>query len=181
MIQKIILTILVTLLSANSLALCNANGAFGIKFGNKVSKGAVRLSGGKASTFYSVKVPEPNPAFDEYQVRIDTKTKKIYEVIATKIITPMPTSRLGGLNPEQIKEGEAKARNAAESFLALLSKEQQEKITRNEYGSPQWHLAIDGDAILEINGYGPWDANIRCTSLSGELELGKRVLPELFE
>ena len=179
--QKIILTIFISFFSANSLALCNMDGAFGIKFGDKVGKQAVRLSGEIASTFYSVKVPEPNPAFDEYQVRIDTKTKKIFEVIATKIITPLPTSRLGGLNPEQIKAGEAKARNAAESFLALLSKEQQEKITRNEYGSPQWHLAIDGDVILEINGYGPWDANIRCTSLSGELELGKRVLPELFE
>jgi hypothetical protein len=179
--QKIILTAIVTFFSANSFALCNADGAFGIKFGNKVSKDAVRLSGGKASTFYSVKVPEPNPAFDEYQARIDTKTKKIFEIIATKIITPMPTSRLGGLNPEQIEEGQTKARNAAESFLALLPKEQQERVTRNEYGSPQWHLAINEEVILEINGYGPWDAYIRCTSLSGELELGKRVLPELFE
>lgn len=179
--QKIILAFLITFFSAHSFSFCNADGAFGIKFGNKVSKGAVRLSGGKASTFYSIQVPEPNPAFDEYQVRIDTKTKKIFEIIATKIITPMPTSRLGGLNPEQIKEGEVKARSAAESFLALLPKEQQEKITRNEYGSPQWHLAVSEEAMLEINGYGPWDANIRCTSLSGELELGKRVLPELFE
>lgn len=179
--QKIMLAILTTFFSVNSLALCSTDGAFGIKFGNKVSKGAVRVSGGKASTFYSVKVPEPNPAFDEYQVRIDTKTKKIFEVIATKIITPMLTSRLGGLNPEQIKEGEAKARSAAESFLRLLPKEQQEKITWNEYGSPQWHLAIGEEAILEINGYGPWDANVRCTSLVGELEMGKRVLPELFE
>jgi len=179
--QKIILAFLVAFFSAHSIAFCKVDGAFGIKFGDKLGKGAVRLEGGKASAYYSVQVPEPNPAFDEYQVRIDTKTKKIFEIIALKIITPMPTTTMAGLNPEQISQGQAKARMTAENFLGLLSKEHLKEIVQNEYGSPQWHLPISEIVMLEINGYGPWDANIRCTSLLGEDELGKRVLPELYK
>jgi hypothetical protein len=179
--QNARLVFLVCFFSAHSLAFCNVDGAFGIKFGDKIGKGAIRLEGGKASTYYSVRIPDANPVFDEYQVRVDTKTKKIFEIIGLKIITPMPTSTMAGLKPEQISQGKTKARRGAETFLALLSKEQLKEVIQNEYGSPQWHLRISEQVMLEINGYGPWDANVRCTSLLGERELGKRVWPELYE
>src|SRR5688500_12693515 len=77
-------------LYAGTASACTAEGAFGIAFGSKPKRVGKKIRGNDATISYEVKPPQPDPRFDQYELRIDALTREVLEVVAIRTITPQP-------------------------------------------------------------------------------------------
>ncbi len=145
----LIRTIFVSLIIAAPtavLALCTAEGAYGIAFGQKVGFFASRAhEPGMLSpylTAYAMKPPQPDPRFDSYLVRVENDAKVIYVVTALQKLFTAESSTMPG------DEYRARVYPVLEKIAAQISQEQGVQL-KTKYGG--YYTALTPDVSLELS------------------------------
>ncbi|HTO40358.1 MAG TPA: hypothetical protein VL026_05225 [Rhizomicrobium sp.] len=156
---------------------CSRSGAYGIPFGAKPDKTAKRTEGGDASVWYAVSSPEPDPRFDKYLVRADTKTGKIFQIDAVRTIIPLDRSE--STTAAEREEAKGRARAFALEFIEALPVDARQQLV-DKYDSSHWEAVI-AETYLEISASTAWDVTVSCRDLRREREMAQRVFPELFK
>jgi hypothetical protein len=167
---------------------CDAEGAFGFKFGDRVPAFSTRLSGGDASIWYQVKPPKPDPTFNLYLARVDTSSAEIFEVVAQTTVSPQYSRPPETFTASQREEGKALAIDAVSKLYQALPEDLRQKAVVGKYDSHAWEIRVSQDVLLKIDTSIPtdmsnwaWVASASCKHISREWALAKRVMPELFE
>lgn len=168
----------IALVTCSNISLaCDAFGAYGINFGDKPDKKATKTQGGTASTWYSITPPKPDSRFDKYLIRVDTKTKEIFQIDAVRTIIPM--ERASSLTHEQRAEGQNEAKSFVNEYLTSLPANIQAGLV-DEYNTSNWKGSVAEGILLEISANFSWDVTVSCNNVSRENTMGRRVLPEMF-
>ena len=158
---------------------CDPAGAYGIAFGAKPGRAARKHPGsGKATTWYAVVPPQVDERFDRYLVRTDTGTGKIYQVDAIRTI--IPKERATGLTSGQREDGVRQAEAFARDYIATLPPVIQSQLV-DEHGTSHWEGAIADGTWMMVDVDFSWEVTVSCRDLDGELVMGKRALPEMFD
>lgn len=187
---KQVLALAASLLCCNAFAQagwCSPAGAFGLSFGDTVPFFSKRLEGGKASIWYRVKPPKPDPQFDLYIARVDAASAEIFEVQAHATVSPQYPDPPETFTKQQQAEGRASAEVLADKLLEQLPAVLRDQATPARYDAHQWQVKVDEDVVLLIGTAIPtdwtrwaWSASVSCKNLLREGAVAKRVMPELF-
>jgi hypothetical protein len=159
---------------------CGPEGAYGFTFGTKPKLFAKRLWGNDASVWYVGDAPSPDPRFDRYELKYDSETRELFEIVAIKTVTPPLTNTAEYLPPDQQEFGRRRARAFAEAYISMLGADVAAALMPDEYGGASWSGAVSKGYMLGISASGPWDVHVSCMDLGREWALGRRVAPELF-
>jgi len=153
---------------------CDAEGAFGFKFGDRVPAFSTRVSGGDASIWYLA--------------RVDTSSAEIFEVVAQTTVSPQYSRPPETFTASQREEGKALAIDAVSKLYQALPEDLRQKAVVGKYDSHAWEIRVSQDVLLKIDTSIPtdmsnwaWVASASCKHISREWALAKRVMPELFE
>lgn len=160
---------------------CAPSDAFGVGYGSRPPLDAKLESKGNAANWYELRTPKPPPQFDKLQVRANSASLEILEVIATKQITPAPSASDPPLSMERRAKGREQAKAFVLDYLALLNPETRSRLTLEKYTSATWKGMISDDIMMTVQGDDHWVVTVSCESLRLHTELGRRILPELYQ
>lgn len=146
---------------------CNADGAFGIRFGDKppVFLKPVERSGGKLQYVY--KPPQPSAQFDQYRIQADAASMRIYQVQAFRRM-PAPGSLAGRAAKEAAKQ---RSVQVLREYAASQGQDLDADYARTDQ-DPQVWTRRTGDVTAALHGDSPWSAWMSCShvTLEGELQ-----------
>lgn len=158
---------------------CQPDGAYGFVFGSKISRLGEKLYGNDASVWYVAQAPKPDSRFDSYEIRLDTETRQIFEIVAVKKTYHLPTNGVA-YSPEEIKEGKSLSLKFALEYIATLPAEVQATLV-DKYQSGSWDGSAAEGFHLGISASTPYKVTVSCLDNKREWAVARRVAPELFK
>jgi hypothetical protein len=142
--------------------ICSSAGAFGFRFGDKVSSTQVPK---RASLFgsgcYQVIPSKPHPIFDVYAACVSEFDGKIFQIQAAKIFDDTPAQGSLSLSPAQVNANRTLGQQVLDGLLAQLHPAVSARATLDEKGR-SWEVFVDQGSKLEVSNYVGWAVTLEC-------------------
>lgn len=151
---------------------CHAEGAFGIRFGDKPPAFLKPAERSASNVQYVYKPPRPSPHFDQYRVFADAAGTRIYQVQAFRRMPPAQ----GPLTRAAKEEAKQRAVQVLREHAASQGLDLDADYVRTEQ-DPQVWTRRTGDVAAALHGDSPWSAWMSCSHLPLEDEALKRASP----
>jgi hypothetical protein len=142
--------------------ICGLEGAFGIRFGDRVSSTHV-----PAHTFffgrgcYQVTPAVTHAGFDTYAACVSEFDGKVFQIQAIKVFDDQPAKGSLSLTPAQRESNRQRGRQALTDLLAQVPPEISAKANIPN-GSRAWELPIAEGVVLEVSNQPEWAVTLEC-------------------
>lgn len=141
---------------------CTAEGAFGIRFGDKISSTEApphSIFFGKGC--YRVSPPNPGPFFDIVAACVSEFDGKVYLIQALKLFDNKTLPGAVSLTPEQVASNRKRGKQALASFLEELPKSVSAPIAMDDKAD-SWQVDLEGGVFYEVSNYPSWALTFEC-------------------
>lgn len=176
--MRVLSLLVAACLSVPAHAVCTADGAYGVRFGEKVGLFASRYKEpGLNSPYigaYTVKPKQPDSRFERYLVRADNEDKVIFEISALKAL----------FNASALMPGDeyrAKVYPALDGLATEISSEQGVALQRKSGDFYAYYGSDVGVQITAILEGGTAYAKVQCTNMALNHAMEQRVQKRMFE
>lgn len=142
--------------------ICNADGAFGLRFGDKNASTQVP----KRTMFfgrgcYQVSPPAPHPFFDTYAACVSEFDSKVFLIQALRVFDDKPPQGSSSLTPAQRESNRELGQQVLDGLLSQLPPAERATAKVSEK-SRSWKLSVQGGAWLEVSNHVEWAVTLEC-------------------
>lgn len=144
------------------LPICNANGAFGLRFGDKNASTQVpRRTMFFGRGCYEVSPPASHPFFDTYAACVSELDGKVFLIQALKVFDDKPPQGSSSLTPTQRESNRALGQQVLDDLLNQLPPAERATAIVSET-SRTWEVSVEGGVRLEVSNYVEWAVTLEC-------------------
>lgn len=137
---------------------CSADGAFGIRFGDKPPVFLKPVERSATSLQYAYKPPQPSAHFEQYRILADAGGSRIYEVQAFRRLPPTQDT----MNRAGKEAARQRAAQVLREYAASLGQDLDADYQRTEQDPHTWTRRM-GEVTAALHGDSPWSAWISCS------------------
>lgn len=139
---------------------CTADGAFGIRFGDKPPVFLKPVERNATSLHYVYKPPQPSAQFEQYRILADANGSRIYEVQAFRRLPPTQDS----MDRAAKEAARQRAAQVLRDYAASLGQDLDADYQRTEQDPHTWTRRM-GEVAAALHGDSPWSAWMSCSHL----------------
>lgn len=141
---------------------CNAEGAFGLRFGDKNASTQVP----KRTMFfgqgcYQVSPPATHPSFDTYAACVSEFDGKIFLIQALKVFDDKPPQGSSSLTPTQVESNRRLGQQVLDDLLNQLPAAVRATARVTDKGR-SWEVPLEGGVRLEVSNSVGWAITLGC-------------------
>jgi len=141
---------------------CNAEGAFGLRFGDKNASTQVP----KHTPFfgrgcYQVNPPGPHPLFDTYAACVSEFDGKIFLIQALKVFDDKPPQGSSSLTPAQVESNRRLGKQTLDELLNQLPPAVRATAQVTDAGR-SWEVPVGEGVRLEASNFVGWAVTLEC-------------------
>lgn len=142
--------------------LCSAEGAFGIRIGDRGIRGTAPVP----STLFDrgchqIRPPAPHPSFDTYAACVSEFDGQVYQIQAARVFDDQPPKGLQSLTAAQVKSNRQLGQQVLDDLLKQLP-ESLSSLAKVSAASRSWSVEAVQGVTLEVSNVMGWAVTFEC-------------------